>query len=229
MQPDPFSDINIIASWAKNALPWISAVREGRIESRRQVTDRAIVDAVLARTPRTVLDVGCGEGWLVRALARHGIEACGVDAIPALVEAARAAGGGDFRVASYEDIAAGNVGASVDALVCNFSLLGRASVEGIFAAAPSMLNARGALIVQTLHPVHACGDLPYRDGWRQGSWTGCQGDFSDPAPWYFRTLEGWTRLFEDNGFRLRALREPIHPQTGKPASVILIGERPSGR
>jgi len=168
--------------------------------------------------------VGCGEGWLVRELARHGIEASGVDAIPQLVEAARDAGGGTFRLMSYEQIAGGGISDAFDVLVCNFSLLGKASVEGIFAAAPSILNARGALIVQTLHPVAACGALPYRDGWRDGSWTGCQGGFSDPAPWYFRTLEGWTRLFADHGFRLHELHEPVHPQTGNPASVILIGE-----
>lgn len=224
MHTDPLSDVKIVESWAKNALPWITAVREGRIESRRQVTDRAIVDAVLARSPRSALDVGCGEGWLVHELIQHGIAASGVDAIPELVKAARAGGGGDFYLMSYEQIAGGSIEGAFDAVVCNFSLLGKASVEGIFAAAPSMLNAHGSLIVQTLHPVAACGELPYRDGWRQGSWAGFGPDFSDPAPWYFRTLASWTRLFADSGLRLTEIQEPAHPQSGKTASVILIGE-----
>jgi hypothetical protein len=78
--------------------------------------------------------------------------------------------------------------------------------------------------VQTLHPVAAGGDLPYRDGWRRGSWSGCGPGFIDPAPWYFRTLESWAVLFADNGFRLRETREPVHPETGSPASLIFIGE-----
>ena len=224
MRTDALSDTRIIEAWSNNARPWITAVREGRIESRKQITDRAIVDAILGRAPRSVLDIGCGEGWLARALAPHHIGVIGVDTVPALVEAARKAGGGDFHVMSYEDIASGNLHASADVVVCNFSLLGKESVEGIFGIAPTLLNPHGALIVQTLHPVAACGDLPYRDGWRQGSWAGISGDFSEPAPWYFRTLEGWARLFTDGGLRLSEIREPLHPDSQRPASVILIGE-----
>lgn len=221
MSGDPFSDTRILESWGRNAAPWITAVREQQIESRRLVTDQAIVDAVLDRSPRSVLDLGCGEGWLVRALAANDVSVIGIDAIPALVEQARLAGGGDFRVASYEELASAP-GICVDAVVCNFSLLGDASVAHLFDILPALLQSRGSLLVQTLHPLMACGEQPYRDGWRPGSWAGFNADFSDPAPWYFRTLESWLRLFSVHGFRLLELREPLHPQTGKPASVIFI-------
>jgi 2-polyprenyl-3-methyl-5-hydroxy-6-metoxy-1,4-benzoquinol methylase len=223
---DALNDDTIIASWEGNARPWTTAVRQGRIESRKRVTDRAIVDAILDRSPHTVLDLGCGEGWLVREVAGHGIRGTGIDVVPALVEAARAAGGGDFRALSYEQIAAGALATTADALICNFSLLGQASVEGLFRAAPSLLNPRGHVVVQTLHPLMACGEHPYADGWREGSWAGCGEGFGAPAPWYFRTLASWIALFVDNGFRLVALREPRHPDSGQPASLILIGERP---
>jgi 2-polyprenyl-3-methyl-5-hydroxy-6-metoxy-1,4-benzoquinol methylase len=67
-------------SWVANAPAWVDAVRGQRIESRCLVTDAAIVEAVLDQQPSTVLDLGCGEGWLARALASHGIEVTGVDA-----------------------------------------------------------------------------------------------------------------------------------------------------
>ena len=225
MNTDRFSDAKIVESWGKNALPWTTAVREGQIESRKQITDQAIVEAILSRSPGTVLDIGCGEGWLARELATRNIQAIGTDVVPGLVEAARRAGGGDFRAMSYEEISAGKLAVSVDVVVCNFSLLGKESVEGVFRAAPGLLVSQGSLIVQTLHPVIACGDLPYRDGWREGSWAGFSADFSDPAPWYFRTLESWIKLFEDSGFRLCEVREPLHPKTRKPASVIFIGQK----
>lgn len=219
---NPYSDEKIVDSWEKNASPWSAAVRGGYIESRKLITDKAIVEAVLSHSPESVLDIGCGEGWLIRALSSQVAHLVGVDVVPDLIEQAESAGGGHFLVASYEDIAAGAVEGLFDAVVCNFSLLGKESVEALFVAIPTILKPGGVFIVQTPHPVIS-NDLHYIDGWRKGSWAGFGSDFIDPAPWYFRTLESWVALFSDNGFRLLAMREPIHPKTHKPASVIFTG------
>lgn len=210
----------ILDAWHANAQAWERAVREGRIESRRRVTDQAILDTVLARSPRTAIDVGCGEGWLARALAAKGVQVLGVDAVPALVEAARAKGGGEFRVLSYEDIASGALDQRADVVVCNFSLLGGSSVDALLAAVPDLLEPNGALIVQTLHP--AMAGEPYADGWREGSWIGCGEGFGEAAPWYFRTLGSWVAAFGQAGLSLVQLVEPVHPDTGRPASVIFV-------
>lgn len=222
MNDDRLSDVEIIEAWHANATPWTTAVRRGDIESRRLVTDQAIVDAIMSRSPRSVLDVGCGEGWLARALSSKGVRVIGIDVVPELIEQAQKAGGGEFCVAAYEDVVAGKLDAVVDLVVCNFSLIGRESVDGIIAAAKSLLHPDGALLVQTLHPVMACGEQPYLDGWRPGSWAGFSTDFVRPAPWYFRTLASWVQLFEANGWHLEELREPMHPNTGKPASILFI-------
>ena len=221
---DPLSDAKIIDSWLKNAAPWTAAVREEQIESRRLVTNRAIVDAVLERRPRTALDIGCGEGWLARALHEHGVRVTGVDVVPALIEQARQLGGGEFHVASYEEIASGSVLANADVVIANFSLIGDESVSRLLARTPGLLTPNGALIIQTLHPLIATGDQPYRDGWRTGSWAGFSAEFTDPAPWYFRTVSGWVRLFAASGLRLIQVREPLHPTTGKPASILFVAE-----
>ncbi|WP_252109361.1 MULTISPECIES: class I SAM-dependent methyltransferase [unclassified Halomonas] len=219
---NPYSDEKIVDSWHKNAAPWTNAVRDGYIESRKLVTDEAIQQAVLSRSPNTVLDIGCGEGWLVRELAPYVQRLVGVDAIPALVERAQAAGQGDFRVLTYEAIAAHAIDETFDAVVCNFSLLGQASVDGLFSVAPTLLKPGGVFIVQTLHP--AMSEIsPYLDGWHEGSWAGFDDNFTDPAPWYFRTLGSWMKLFSNNGLQLLDVREPIHPKTQKPASIIFIG------
>ena len=92
MAMDPLSDAKIIESWHRNALPWTNIVREGKIESRRLSTDQAIVNAILSCSPQTVLDIGCGEGWLVRELAAKNIRATGIDVVPALITQAKQEG-----------------------------------------------------------------------------------------------------------------------------------------
>jgi len=210
----------ILRVWHDSAAPWARAVREGRIASRRQVTDAAVAAAVCAHSPRRVIDLGCGEGWLVRALAGQGIDVLGVDAVPALVDAARAAGGGRYRVMDYTAIAAGDLCERADVVVCNFSLLGDESVDALLRATPSLLSPAGVLVIQTLHPWSACGEAPYRDGWREGSWAGCGDGFGEAAPWYFRTLAGWQQSFLAAGLALVGMGEPLHPETGRPASIL---------
>ena len=126
MEIDRHSERKIIDSWHKNAAPWIVAIEEQQIESRRLVTDRSIVDAVISRNGKTVLDLGCG-------------------------------------------------------------------------------------------------DLPYIDGWRCSSWCGFSPEFTDPPPWYFRTLATWVNLFVANELSVVEIRKPKNPQTGEPAAAIFIG------
>jgi 2-polyprenyl-3-methyl-5-hydroxy-6-metoxy-1,4-benzoquinol methylase len=221
---DKFSDAKIVDSWHKNALPWTTAVRESQIESRKLITDRQVIEAILSRSPKSVLDLGCGEGWLTRELSARGIQSIGVDAIPALIESAKRNGTEDFRSLSYEQIAEGKLDISVDAIVCNFSLFGKESVEQLVRVIPSLLNSDGVFIVQTLHSMMACGELPYRDGWREGSWHGFNSDFTDPAPWYFRTLANWIDLFIESGLNLIKISEPIHPISQQPASILFIAQ-----
>lgn len=225
MNPDTFTDAAILDSWHRNAAPWIAAVRGGEIASRKLVTDAAVLDAVLSRAPQRVVDLGCGEGWLALALAQRGIAVTGVDAVPELVDAARLAGLADCRLLAYEDIAQGVLEVRADVVVCNFSLIGKESVAGLLHAVPALLEAHGALVVQTLHPFVACGDLPYADGWREGSWAGFGPAFRDAPPWYFRTLQSWIALLDAGGLMLREMREPLDPRTGKPASVIFVAQR----
>lgn len=215
------AESRIVASWRRNAAPWTRVVRERRIDSRR-VTDTAIVDTVLARHPGRVLDLGCGEGWLARRLAAEGIDVLGVDVAPELIDAARAAGGARFEVADYAALAMLAGAPGYDVVVSNFALFGDASVRAALGAVPQLLAPGGALVIQTLHPRAACGDAPYADGWRDGSWAGIDGDFDDPAPWYFRTIEGWQRLLADCGFDTAATHEPRYADSGRPASVIFV-------
>jgi 2-polyprenyl-3-methyl-5-hydroxy-6-metoxy-1,4-benzoquinol methylase len=199
-------------------------VRNGAIESRRQVTDQAILVAILGRQPERVLDLGCGEGWLLRALAERGIDATGVDGDASLVEAARAAGSPQVHLASYRQLCdvAVPIGTGYDLVCSNFALLHQ-DIIPLLAAVNALLAPGGALVIQTLHPwSEAHGD--YQDGWREESFAGVVGKWQ-PMPWYFRTLASWLKALEMAGLKLVSLQEPQHPQSTEPQSLLLVADR----
>ncbi|MEJ2552775.1 MAG: class I SAM-dependent methyltransferase [Gammaproteobacteria bacterium] len=207
-------------SWRANALAWIDAVRGGLIESRRLATDEAIVHAALALNPNRVLDMGCGEGWLCRALADCGVSAVGIDSAPELITAARHAGGGEFHVAAYEELAGLRRSLGLfPVVICNFSLF-EEDLRPVLAHLQALLEPGGRLLIHTLHPWRgAAGD--YRDGWRVETFAGCGGRFSQVMPWYFRGLTSWSALLANNGFCVESLVEPSDPNSGTPLSLLL--------
>ncbi len=215
---------SIIDSWQANADNWIQTIDNQEIESRKLTTNRAIVKTVLDLQPRTVLDVGCGEGWLARALHEQGMDVTGVDAIPALIENAQAKGSGTFLTATYRQIAAGTVfGAQTfDLIVINFALIDQEETDLLIHYLPNIITPSGYLVIQTLHPLSVIGSLTYQSGWQPGSWNGMKRDFVQPYDWYFRTLGDWLRLLKNAGLSIENLIEPLHPDTRQPASLILV-------
>ena len=123
-------DRALAASWDRNAANWTRVVREGLIPSRRAGTDAAVLDAITERAPRRLLDIGCGEGWLIRAVtARTGCTAVGIDGAEALIAAARAADPvNDYRMLDYGDLGAAEIGADFDVVVFNYSLFAEAII-----------------------------------------------------------------------------------------------------
>ncbi|MBH3428226.1 class I SAM-dependent methyltransferase [Pseudomonas alkylphenolica] len=223
----PTDDTTLLQSWQHNADAWIKAIRSGSIESRQQVTNQAILLAVLGRQPGRVLDLGCGEGWLLRALSERGIEAVGVDGDASLTAAARAAGDAPVHCASYEALVEGqiDIGSGYDLICANFSLLHQ-DIIPLLAAMNALLAPGGALVIQTLHP-WAVAQNSYQDGWREETFAGLAGQWQ-PMPWYFRTLSSWLNALDMAGFRLTTLQEPQHPQSPVPQSLLLVAERAPG-
>jgi 2-polyprenyl-3-methyl-5-hydroxy-6-metoxy-1,4-benzoquinol methylase len=208
-------------SWDSNAAAWTDAVRERRIASRRAGTDAAIVAAVLRTKPASVLDVGCGEGWLARSLAAQ-CRVVGVDASEGLIASARNLGGGTFVAMTYDEIGAraAELGAPFDVAVCNFSLL-EVELAPLLDALRGVLAPRGRLVIQTVHPWVACGSEPYADGWREETFASFGGGFTAPMPWYFRTPASWVDAIGASRFAIERIVEPVDADSGRPLSLLI--------
>jgi 2-polyprenyl-3-methyl-5-hydroxy-6-metoxy-1,4-benzoquinol methylase len=213
----------IIQSWRANADNWIRLIGSNGIESRTLATNQAILEKVVAAQPQSVLDIGCGEGWLAQQLSNQGIAVSGVDVIPELIEKAREKAAGDFYTASYEDISLHKVEfpGLFDAIVINFALIGKESSEDLLASLPGYLSETGKLYIQTLHPYARKQLNDYVTGWKNGSWDGLGEEFTMPYEWYFRTVEDWVELFERSGFTRVHLSEAVHPHSGKLLSILV--------
>ena len=216
----------MLRSWERNASAWTDAVRERRIASRRAGTDAAIVDAALATRAMSVLDVGCGEGWLARVLVSQGCRVVGIDASEALIADARKLGGATFEAIAYcdLDVHAVRLGAPFDLAVCNFSLLDD-DLAPMLASLRNALSERGRLVIQTVHPWIACGERAYADGWRIETFAGFGEGFAEPMPWYFRTMSSWIDAIVAAGFRIAHVAEPTDAESGKPLSLLIVATR----
>lgn len=221
-------DVRQRRSWEVNADAWTEAIRGGAVASREAGTNAAVLNAVRACGPASVLDVGCGEGWLAHALARRGTSVVGVDGSEGLIRAA-SDGPGRFLVADYRSLADDPtiVPGPFDVVVCNFSLLDEDVVPLLRALRRRLAPTRGRLVVQTLHPWAANGDAPYLDGWRVERFDAFGSAFPAAMPWYFRTLGSWWRTLGEADLEVVRIEEPgvsggDPSGPGAPLSLLIV-------
>jgi 2-polyprenyl-3-methyl-5-hydroxy-6-metoxy-1,4-benzoquinol methylase len=210
-------DDALTRSWDRNADNWTRVVRGGLIPSRRAGTDDAVLDAIAERPPKRLLDIGCGEGWLVRAaIVRTGCAAVGIDGAGALIEAAQIADPvSAYHVLDYDSFAASDIGADFDIAVFNYSLFTE-DVAPLLRVAASRLAPGGVIVIQTLHP----GD-EQEDGWRTEDFTAFDGGDWAAMPWYYRTLGSWRAVLSDAGLEVRETREP-KAEDGRVLSLLMV-------
>jgi 2-polyprenyl-3-methyl-5-hydroxy-6-metoxy-1,4-benzoquinol methylase len=222
---------DIKRSWDANAQVWIRAVRQKIISSRKIGTDRFIVEAIKRLNPKSVIDIGCGEGWLVRQLSDDSsCQVTGIDGCEQLIKNAQSAHPrGHYSVQDYDHLALHpeTLEGPYDVAVCNFALLDKNLVP-LLSAIRHNLNSNGSLLIQTLHPSSSNSDDDTRDGWRSEDFSALGSDPWQEMPWYFRTLTSWKHTLASAGFSTTASDGPGDPKTEKPLSILfhcVVGER----
>ncbi len=209
--------------WNENVEPWTQVVDSGAIASRH-VTSPAIIKAITDFKLASVLDVGCGEGWIARALPPQ-TQYVGIDGSEGLIKKAKDRSRHSFETVSYEQFAQGlwKAPQSFQGIVFNYSLLDE-NLSPILKRAKSLLMPEGNILIQTLHP---CFKMPkYEDGWNTEDFKMVPVAFKDTMPWFGRTMASWIDLFAQSELSLEKLIEP--KIDGTPISVIFILKAKAG-
>jgi trans-aconitate methyltransferase len=156
------------------------------------------VVALLALLPgERILDLGCGDGRLTERLAATGADVVGVDASPAMVEAARRRGL-DARVMSADALA---FDAEFDAVFSNATLHWVLEPAKAIAGVYGALKPSGRFVAElggagnVAHICEALAEVLGRRGHR----------FQALSPWYFPTLAEYSELLRAAGFRIETI------------------------
>lgn len=201
--------------WELNAKNWANAIKKQAIASRA-VTSQAIIDEILKLNPHSVLDMGCGEGWLAEALLAKNISYRGTDGSAGLVEIANKKHPGLFAHIPYESLQAKPFDLTYDVIVFNFALLDE-NIAGVLKTVKTFLEPHGHILIQTLNPQN----LPQqKEGWNTEDFKTMTVPFEGTMPWYGRPLSSWKKLFLDCDLNIEKILEPVYQD--KPASIIFI-------
>jgi SAM-dependent methyltransferase len=169
------------------------------------------------------LELGCGEGRVVRELAARGYSTVGLDLSPTLVQTARDADG-DGRYLQADAASLPFVDASFELVVAFNSLMDIDRMPEAIQEAARVLRAGGRLCISVTHPVADAGrfvsreqDAPFvisgrylakRDFEEHVERQGLEMTFSG---WAY-PMETYFAAFEDAGLLVESLREPTAPE-----------------
>jgi SAM-dependent methyltransferase len=206
--------------WQASAHAWIADMGEHGDFSRRYVLDPVMLPRALARSPKKVLDVGCGEGRFCRMLKQNGVLSTGIDPTPALVAAARARDPGSVYIEAaaerlpFED-------ESFDMVVSYLSLIDISHVQAAIREMVRVLQPGGTLLIASLNSFNtACGDTGWvKDGTGRRLFYPIDHYLQERAIWieyrgirivnHHRPMSTYMRALLDEGLRLVYFDEPV--------------------
>jgi ubiquinone/menaquinone biosynthesis C-methylase UbiE len=141
--------------WNENAAFWVQIIRERRDRYRTELTDKAVQDAIGSCGGLSVLDAGCGEGYMAREIARRGAKrVIGIDTSKPLIEAARAGipehTNLSFKVGDVAHLPFPD--RMFDVVLANHLMNDLADIAGPIQEFARVLRPAGRLVILMLHP-----------------------------------------------------------------------------
>jgi SAM-dependent methyltransferase len=214
--------------WDESAAAWIEEVSGRGDYGREFVLDPPMLERVRAKSFRTALDVGCGEGRFCRTLQASGIKTIGIDPTRALIEhAARLDPDGDYRIGKAEALDFPD--ASFDLVVSYLTLIDIPDIATAISEMTRVLRPGGSLLIANLTSFNTAA---VDGGWSQDANGELQfridNYLTDRAEWVewrgirvqnrHRPLSTYMSLLIAAGLDLRYFSEPA-PIGGDPAKA----------
>lgn len=223
--------------WESIASSWISLIRPEGTLHHRFILNPCINELLEPISGCTILDAGCGEGYLTRKLAFKGAKVVGVDFSSLMIEKCKQAIPeplasqieyycADIRQMSFL------ADASVDKILANlcFPNLETKAVQETLVEFQRVLKPTGWLVFSILHPCFEAGLGGWEIGEKNSSgrregkffkadhyflersyeqlWKSPEGPFPQPLAFVHRTLETYFVLLSASAFSVDLLREP---------------------
>lgn len=230
MAAEPFTDEEARAGWNEGAGAWFEFVRSGADYYRLHVHGPALRAACEPVAGVRALDLGCGEGYFSRELARGGATVVAVDLSEELLRYARVQEVAEGLGIEYHHLSAVAVGErwepeSFDLVTACMSLQDMSDPQAVLHAAFRILRSGGRMVFSVPHPGT---DTPVREwerdehgekivlridryfdsGPARCDWSMPRLAYRWITPYWRRTLEEWTGMAAAAGFLIRRLREP---------------------
>ena len=216
-------------AWNVAADAWREFVRSGADYYRIEVHGPALLAACGEVGTLNVLDLGCGEGFFSRLLARNGAHVTALDVSAKQLLSAREQESREPLGIEYVHLDAREIAtrfpAHFDLVTACMSLQDIPDAASVCKGAASVLRSAGRLVFSVPHP---CTDTPVREWERdeQGRklmlkidryfdagesvmhWNMPRLKYHWSSPFWRYTLQQWSDILFDAGFLVRRLNEP---------------------
>jgi SAM-dependent methyltransferase len=206
-----------VSGWEGRAEEWVAWARTPGHDAYWSYRDAFF--ALLPEPGGPVLEVGCGEGRVLRDLKERGYDLTGLDASPSLLEAARGADpDGRYVLGRAEDLPFEDD--SFDLVVAYNVLMDVEDMPQAVAEIARVLRPGGRLCACVTHPLNDVGHFAengsfvipgsyLEEGWISVSVERAGLEMCFDGRTY--PLESYARALENAGLLIEALREPAAP------------------
>jgi ubiquinone/menaquinone biosynthesis C-methylase UbiE len=225
------SDEQISQAWDKLADKWSSSYMEYGDFNRQYIIDPAIFRLIGTVKGLSILDAGCGGGYLCRLLAKKGAKMIGVDISKRFIEIAKQKDKEAPLGIAYYPGTLSNLSIfkneAFDMVISNLALMDVLDLKKAITELFRVLKEKGKLIFSIMHPcfssppVHGWVRIP-QDSQRKEDWIYWKVDryfdrsmeiwqYRDwPSTFSFhRPLSDYIKMLMESGFTITDFEEPI--------------------